>query len=128
MKEGPIGDKTSYLVAGRLMNTFLLQLPTHIKTLTGGGVDGVPSLWFYDINAKINHKFDDNSQLFFSIYSNYDYYKNVTQASGNSNNVGLNWGSITSSLRYNKIFSNKLFGKASLVYSNFKYQLASEST
>jgi len=128
LKEGPIGDKTSYLVSGRLMNTLLLQLPTHIKTLTGGSADGVPSLWFYDINAKINHKFDDNSQLFFSIYSNYDYYKNVAQATGISNNVGLNWGSITSSLRYNKIFNNKLFGKASLVYSNFKYQLASEST
>lgn len=128
LKEGPLGENTSYLVAGRLMNTLILQLPTHINTLTGGSVDGVPSLWFYDINAKVNHKFDDNSQLFFSIYSNYDFYKNVTQASGNSNNVGLNWGSMTSSLRYNKIFNNKLFGKASIVYSNFKYQLASETT
>ena len=128
LKEGPIGDNTSYLVAGRLMNTFFLQLPTHIATATGGDVDGVPSIWFYDLNAKINHKFDDNSQLFFSIYSNYDFYKNVTQKAGNSNNIELNWGSLTSSLRYNKIFSSRLFAKASLIYSNFKYQLTSEST
>ena len=33
-------------------------------TLTGGSVDGVPSLWFYDINAKINHKFDDSHKIF----------------------------------------------------------------
>lgn len=128
LKEGPIKkDKSSYLVAGRLMNTLLLQLPTHIKTITGGNVDGVPSLWFYDFNAKINHKFDNNSQLFFSFYSNYDYYKNVTQRNGNSNISTLSWGSTTASLRYNKAFSNKLFGKATLIYSSFKYQLSGES-
>lgn len=127
LKEGPLGRQTSYLIAGRLMNTFFLQLPTHIKTLTGGEVDGVPSLWFYDLNAKINHRFKDNSQLYFSIYSNYDYYQNITQRNGNSDNVILNWGSQTASLRYNKIFSGKLFGKISLVYSNFKYRLAGET-
>jgi hypothetical protein len=41
LKEGPIkNEKSSYLVAGRLMNTLLLQLPTHIKTATGADVDG----------------------------------------------------------------------------------------
>lgn len=128
LKEGPIKkDKSSYLVAGRLMNTLLLQLPTHIKTVTGADVDGVPSLWFYDLNAKVNHKFDNNSQVFFSFYSNYDYYKNVTQRYGNFNTSTLNWGSTTASLRYNKAFNNKLFGKATIVYSSFKYQLSGES-
>jgi CarboxypepD_reg-like domain/TonB-dependent Receptor Plug Domain len=128
LKEGPIKkDKSSYLVAGRLMNTLLLQLPTHIKTVTGADVDGVPSLWFYDFNAKVNHRFDNNSQLFFSFYSNYDYYKNVTQRYGNSNTSTLSWGSTTASLRYNKAFNNKLFGKATIVYSSFKYQLSGES-
>ena len=128
LKEGPIKkDKSSYLVAGRLMNTLLLQLPTHIKTVTGADVDGVPSLWFYDFNAKVNHKFDNNSQVLFSFYSNYDYYKNVTQRYGNFNTSTLNWGSTTASLRYNKAFNNKLFGKATIVYSNFKYQLSGES-
>lgn len=128
LKEGPIKkDKSSYLVAGRLMNTLLLQLPTHIKTATGADVDGVPSLWFYDFNAKFNHKFDNNSQLFFSFYSNYDYYKNVTQRYGNSNTSTLNWGNVTASLRYNRAFNNKLFGKATLIYSKFKYQLSGES-
>lgn len=128
LKEGPIKkDKSSYLVAGRLMNTLLLQLPTHIKTATGADVDGVPSLWFYDFNAKVNHKFNNNSQVFFSFYSNYDYYKNVIQRYGNFNTSTLNWGSTTASLRYNKAFNNKLFGKATMVYSNFKYQLSGES-
>jgi hypothetical protein len=87
----------------------------------------VPSLWFYDFNAKFNHKFDNNSQLFFSFYSNYDYYKNVTQRYGNSNTSTLNWGNITASLRYNRAFNNKLFGKTTLIYSKFKYQLSGES-
>ena len=127
LKEGPLNDKTSYLVAGRLMNTFILQLPTHIKRATGGDIDGVPSIWFYDLNAKINHRFDNNSQLFFSIYSNYDSYRNATQRNNNYSNATLGWGSITSSLRYNKIFNNKLFAKASLIYSNFSYQLLGET-
>jgi CarboxypepD_reg-like domain/TonB-dependent Receptor Plug Domain len=129
LKEGPIKkDKSSYLVAGRFMNTLLVQLPTHFKTVAGADVDGVPSLWFYDFNAKVNHKFDNNGQLLFSFYSNYDFYKTVTQRNGNSDIAALNWGSITSSLRYNKAFSNKLFGKVSLIYSNFKYQLSGENS
>lgn len=127
LKEGPLNNKTSYLIAGRLMNTFILQLPTHIKRAAGADIDGVPSIWFYDLNAKINHRFDNYSQLFFSIYSNYDSYRNTTQRNGNYSNATLGWGSITSSLRYNKIFNNKLFAKASLIYSNFNYQLTGET-
>ena len=128
LKEGPIKkNKSSYLLAGRLMNTLLLQLPTHIKTVTGADVDGVGSLWFYDFNAKVNHRFDNNSQILFSFYSNYDSYKKVTQRYGNSNTSTLNWGSTTASLRYNKAFNNKFFGKATIVYSSFKYQISGES-
>ena len=128
LKEGPIKkDKSSYLLAGRLMNTLLLQLPTHIKTAIGADVDGAGSIWFYDFNAKVNHRFDNNSQILFSFYSNYDYYKKVTQRYGNTNISTLNWGSTTASLRYNKAFNNKLFGKATIVYSSFKYRISGES-
>ena len=128
LKEGPIKkDKSSYLLAGRLMNTLLLQLPTHIKTAIGADVDGAGSIWFYDFNAKVNHRFDNNSQILFSFYSNYDYYKKVTQRYGNTNISTVNWGRTTASLRYNKAFNNKLFGKATIVYSSFKYRISGES-
>src|ERR1044072_3013099 len=43
---------------------------------------------------------------------------------------GINWGNATGTLRWNHIFSNKLFSNTSLIFSNYDYRINinSEST
>ena len=125
LKEGPIGKNksSSYILTGRVMHTALLQLPKHIKLLTGKEVRDFVSFWLYDFNAKFNHIYKDKSQLFFSFYSNYDYFKNANQRDDREEANSLKWGSITSSVRYNKSINTRLFWKMVGTYSHFNYQL-----
>ena len=105
------------------MHTALLQLPNNIKLLTGKPVRDFVGFWLYDFNAKINHTFKDQSQIFYSFYSNYDFFKNANQQEGRGEYNTLKWGSVTSSLRYNKPLSSQLFGRLIGTYSHFNYQL-----
>lgn len=127
LKEGPIiKGRSSYLVAGRLMHTALLQLPQNIKLLTGKPVQDFVGFWLYDLNAKINHTFKDKSQLFCSFYSNYDFFKNASQRINREETNLLKWGSITSSIRYNRSLTPSVFWRVVGTYSQFKYQLQNE--
>ncbi|MEZ4902458.1 MAG: TonB-dependent receptor plug domain-containing protein [Spirosomataceae bacterium] len=127
LKEGPlVKGKSSYLIAGRLMHTALLQLPKNIKLVTKQPVQDFVGFWLYDLNIKANHTFKDKSQLFFSFYSNYDFFKNASQNTDRLNINVLKWGSITSSLRYNKILTPRLFLHITSTYSHFSYQLLNE--
>lgn len=66
--EGPIKkDKTSFMVAGRRSYAdLLLRMNSKMKDNT---------VYFYDLNAKINHKFNDNNRLFISGYFGNDVFK-----------------------------------------------------
>jgi outer membrane receptor for ferrienterochelin and colicin len=129
LKEGPIvKGKSSYMIAGRLMHTALLQLPQNIKLLTGKPIQDFVGFWLYDFNAKINHTFKDKSELFYSFYSNYDFFKNASQRSDRTEANTLKWGSITSSLRYNKPLTDRLLWRLVGTYSHFNYTLQNKET
>ncbi|MCY7351144.1 MAG: hypothetical protein LH606_10810 [Cytophagaceae bacterium] len=129
LAEGPIGKgRTSYLIAARQMNTGLIFLPQNIKLWTGGTVSNLTNLWFYDLNAKINHTFSDKSQLLFSAYHNNDFFKTAEQNPSNKSITSLNWGNLTSTLRYNRALAPRLFGKVTLGYSRFNYRMSSETS
>jgi hypothetical protein len=104
--EGPINEQTSFIVSGRRSYADLLA-----KGLDIVGDD--VSLYFYDINAKINHKIDENNQLFLSGYFGKDAYE--------YENIGADWANSTASLRWNRIWNSKLFSNTSLIYSNYNY-------
>jgi len=110
--EGPIGknEKTSFMLSGRrsYADLFLkLSSDEDVKDNT---------VYFYDVNAKINHRFDDKNRLFVSTYLGKDKFK--------SNENELNYGNKTVSLRWNHLFSNKLFSNATFLYSKYDYELS----
>lgn len=111
--EGPIDPgKGSFLVSARR---------TYIDLFTKASKDSVvkgSSLYFYDINAKGNYHFDDRNALFISGYFGHDDI-------GLKNTFGTNWGNATGTVRFNHIFSNKLFSNTSLIYSNYHYDVES---
>ena len=84
--EGPLWKgKTSYSISGRGMHTLLL---TPILKLTG--FDG--NYFFYDLDAKLTHRFSDRDRLYFNVYNGLDdfYYKNTDDYTN-----GMTGGAIT---------------------------------
>lgn len=107
--EGPfIKDKSSFMISGRrtYADTFLaLSSDSSIR-------DNI--LYFYDLNAKANYQFDEKNTLYLSGYFGRDKL-------GLANTFGFEWGNTTGTLRWNHLFSNRLFSNTSLIYSNYDY-------
>ncbi|MFN4145178.1 MAG: TonB-dependent receptor [Runella sp.] len=126
--EGPIKKyKTSYLLTARQMNTFMMLLPQSLTFRSSNRVSNQTNIWLYDINAKIHHQFKDKSQLFLSLYTNYDYWRNAEKFGQKQSINTLNWGNTTATLRYNKMITPKLFAKATALYTHFGHRLHNET-
>lgn len=107
LAEGPIvKDKGSFVVAGRTSYAHLfLKL-----------ADNDNSVSFYDLNAKLNYKINDNNRIFLSGYFGKDKMDFSNFFSNNYSNSFFN-------LRWNHTFSEKLFSNASVIYSRYDYGL-----
>lgn len=107
--EGPIiKDKSSFMIAGRrsYADLFLPLANSEIARNSG--------LYFYDLNLKANYEISDKDRLYLSGYFGRDVLDFADL-------FGLEWGNATATLRWNHLFSEKLFSNISLVYSNFDY-------
>ncbi len=76
-------------------------------------------LFFYDLNAKLNYVIDDNNRLFWSGY----YGRDVTKF---NELFGFDWGNATSSLKWNRIFTEQLFANFSFLYSNYQFNISGD--
>lgn len=105
--EGPIQkDRTAFLIGGRASYAHLF-LPLF---------DVNSKAYFYDLNTKINHKINDNNSVFLSGYFGRDLF-NVSERFVNI------YGNAVGNLRWNHLFSDKLFSNLSLIYSDYYYGL-----
>jgi len=113
--EGPIQkDKSSFLVTGRrtYVDMFLkLSKDSSVSNNT---------LYFYDLNAKMNYQLGDKDRLYLSGY----FGKDVL---GVGKTFGIDWGNATGTLRWNHIFNSRLFSNTSLIFSNYKYKISVQS-
>ena len=128
--EGPIWrGKTSYSVSARGMHTLLL---TPIIKLTG--FDG--NFFFYDLDAKLTHRFSDRDRLYFNVYNGLDdfYYRNqdnyVSGRTGgdiaDNQNLGIRWGNTVAALRWNHVLGPKLFANTTVAFNRYKMQIESD--
>ncbi len=109
--EAPIvKDKSSFIVAGRRSYIDILAQPFLSDDL------GDTALNFYDLTLKTNYKFSDKDQLFLSGYFGRDNFSFGDAA-------GFNWGNATTTLRWNHLFSQKLFFNLTSYYSNYDYKI-----
>lgn len=133
--EGPIiKDRTSFIVSARRTYIDLLARPL-IKNQTNGKEDG--GYFFYDLNAKINHRINKKNHLYLSTYSGDD--KAFAKSRSNSrspdgeesrsskDNLGLGWGNITTALRWNSVITNKLFTNVTATYSRYRFKVSANS-
>lgn len=113
--EGPVvKDKSSFLVSARRSTIDLIAKP--IANARGGSMKN-DNYYFYDLNAKINYKFSDKDRLFFSNYFGRDVFQFGTD--DNRFLIDIPWGNLTSTLRWNHLFSDKLFMNISLIHNGF---------
>lgn len=126
--EGPIWkDKTSFIVSARRTYADLFTQPIIDKINEGSDNKVKSAYYFYDLTAKINHRFSDKDRLFASAYMGddkfrlQDTYETPRRDAGYESQSGLKWGNITSALRWNHIFTNRLFGNTTLTYSRFRF-------
>jgi outer membrane cobalamin receptor len=128
--EGPLWKgKTSYSISGRGMHTLLL---TPILKLTG--FDG--NYFFYDLDAKLTHRFSDRDRLYFNVYNGLDdfYYKNTDDytngmtggAITDNQNLGIRWGNTVAALRWNHVMSPKLFANTTVAFNRYKMKMGSD--
>ena len=126
--EGPIvKDKTSFMISGRRNYIDLIAAPLAKKSAENNGDEQKLKAYFYDLNAKINHKFNDRHSLFLSAYLGADVF-GLDQAENdfNSSNYfkttsSIDWGNTITALRWNYKISPKLFANTTLTYSRFKF-------
>ncbi len=105
MVEGPLGGgKGSYVFAGRTSYANLFLALANQR----GRVS------FYDLNTKINYKLNSNNQLFLSGYFGQDGFSLARAFSNPYGNIAVN-------LRWNHLFSKRIFSNLSLIYSAYNY-------
>lgn len=107
LAEGPIEkEKSSFLIGGRASYAHLF-LPLF---------DNDNTAYFYDLNSKVNYRFNKKNNLFLSTYFGKDVF-------GISDNFVNKYGNNVLNLRWNHLFSDKLFSNLSIIYSDYFYGL-----
>ena len=109
--EGPIVDeKVSFSISGRRTYADLFL------KLSSDSMINQSQLYFYDLNAKVNCQIGENDRIYLSSYFGSDVL-------GLGNTIGIDWGNATGTLRWNHLFSEKMFSNTSLIYSMYDYNI-----
>lgn len=113
--EGPLKkDESSFIVSGRRTYAFELAKPFIDRSDFKG-----TNYFFYDFNAKVNYKLSNKDRIFVSTYFGRDvlnYQSNVRDIS-----FRMPYGNTTATVRWNHLFSEKLFMNASLIYNDYDF-------
>ncbi len=106
--EGPLWkDHISYFISGRR---------SYILRPIQKAAENLKDLHFADIHFKLNYRVNDKNRFFFSIYNSVDNY----EAYDNSGRIaGINWQNGTATLRWNHLFSDKLFSNTTMYASRY---------
>ena len=109
--EAPIvKEKSSFMVSGRRTYLDLFLRASQDDDLRN------TQLYFYDLNAKANYQWNNKDRIFLSGYIGRDRF-------GFGDDFGFDWGNAMATLRWNHLFSDRLFSNTSLIYSDYDYQV-----
>ncbi len=115
--EGPIQkEKSSFIVSGRRTYVDVLSKPFMSKDNAYSG----SGYYFYDLTTKINYRISDKDRIFLSGYFGRDVFSFVN--TDNDIAIEIPWGNATTSLRWNHLFSDKLFMNSSLIFSDYRFE------
>ncbi len=114
--QGPIKkDKASFIISARRTYIDAVSKPFISKTSQFSG----SGYYFYDLNAKVNYRFNDKDRLYLSGYFGRDVFDFVNGRQ--SLDVNIPWGNSTATMRWNHVFNKKLFANTTAVYNDYKF-------
>jgi hypothetical protein len=115
---GPIvKDKASFFITARRSTIDILTEPLKMSNYYS-------NYSFYDINAKLNFRISQKDRIYLSFYQGRDnssYTKDSTQRYGI--NYKLDYGNQAVALRWNHLFSQKVFSNTSVIYNNYYHDV-----
>lgn len=128
--EGPIvKEKTTFSLSARRTYLDLLMQPVLMAMASSWSMDNVNGgYYFYDINAKVTHKFSNKSRLYASYYMGsdkvyarvkYNDEENAADYDKRYLKLGYDWGNIVGSLRWNYQLTPKLFMNLTGAYTRY---------
>ena len=118
--EGPLKkDKGSFIISGRRTYIDILMKAFIPDTSAFAG----SSYFFYDLNAKFNYKLSDKDRIFLSGYYGKDVFTFSDTEGGFS--ADMPWGNGIAALRWNHLFTNKLFMNVTATVSDYMFQFGS---
>jgi len=112
--EGPlVRDRGSFFLSGRVSTVeWLNALPPFTNRF---------DFRFFDINAKLNYRLNENNRLFLTLYTGNDLFGRY--ATPEVNAYDIRWNNVAGTLRWNHLFSSRLFSNTTLNYSRYRYSL-----
>ncbi len=113
--QGPIvKNKSSFIVSARRTYGFDLAQPFVKKSNFAG-----TNYYFYDLNTKVNYRFSDKDRLYLSGY----FGRDVLNYNLVSRDIffKMPYGNATATLRWNHLFTDKLFMNASAIYNDYDF-------
>jgi len=120
--QGPLKkNASSFMVSARRTYIDLLLIPV-LKRANEGEFEG-NSYYFYDLNAKLNYKFNDKNRLYLSGYFGRDVFN--FNSPEDDFDVRIPWGNGSATLRWNHLFNDKLFMNTSAIFNDFKFRFES---
>jgi hypothetical protein len=121
---GPISKgKTSFMLSARrtYLDAFVVPLAklSNSDRVVGGG--------FWDVNAKVNHVVSSRDRIYASFYAGrdrlYDDYSYDDVGVKEDERSEIRWGNITSALRWNHQYSDRLFSNLTATYTRYQFEL-----
>jgi len=117
--EGPIiKDRTSFNISGRRSYWDLVTKPFMEDDFEFG-------YHFYDLNAKINHRFNDRSRLFVSVYHGKDKMGSAVEEESDTymskDDSDIKWGNLLVAAKWNYQINPKLFSNTTVAYTKYNF-------
>ncbi|MEZ4777188.1 MAG: TonB-dependent receptor [Bacteroidia bacterium] len=121
--EGPIvKDKASFMISGRRTYVDVFTRLINEAQKDNQDFNRIPDYFFYDFNAKLNYEISDKDQLFLSGYFGRDRFK----FDDGDFDFNFDWGNSNTTLRWNHIFTPRLFLNTSASYSDYEYKISNQ--
>lgn len=126
--EGPIvRDRTSFNISARRSYLDVLMAPA-VAALSDGNTTG--GYYFYDLNAKVQHRFSDRDRLYLSFYRGLDKFYTTGKESHSDQitkwDAAIQWGNTIGSLRWNHVFSPRLYSDVTLAYTDYRFGIRTD--
>lgn len=126
-------NKGSILLAGRRTHVNLWLEPLSRRVKAKNDEVGEMGYHFHDFNLKAHYAFSARDKIYFSHYIGKDNFMDYSEKEiaenetdplrySNEDAYVTNWGNTITSVRWNHLFSDRLFSNTTITYSRFDYE------